>query len=196
MEVPSRWERRRDSAAFAAYVHERSRALHRTAYLLVGRRGLAEDLVQETLVKTYVAWPRLREPAALDAYVRRTMTTTAISWSRRRSWSETPTEDLPDRGEDGHAELLGERDLVWAAVLDLPARQRATLVLRFYEELSVARTAEVLGCAPGTVKSQLSAALAALRERLTAHYPELVEQLVDELTHGAGTGAETTGGTR
>lgn len=195
MELP-RGRRRRDSAAFAEFVQARSRSLHRTAYLLVGRRGLAEDLVQETLVKTYVAWPRLREPAALDAYVRRTMTTTAISWSRRKSWGETPVEEMPDRGAAGDAELLGERDLVWSAVLDLPARQRATLVLRFYEELSVARTAEVLGCAPGTVKSQLSAALSALRDRLTAHYPELVDQLVAELTHGAENGLETTGGTR
>lgn len=154
--------RRDRDEAFDAFARSRSQALHRTAYLLVGRRGLAEDLVQETLAKVYAAWPRLREPAALEAYVRRTMTTTAISWTRRRSWGEHPTDRLPDLAvvTDDQAD---DTDELWQAVLGLPPRQRATLVLRFYEGLSVKATAQVLGCTTGTVKSQTSAALGALR---------------------------------
>ena len=75
---------RRDPADFAAFVHARSASLHRAAYLLVGERGLAQDLVQEALTKTYVAWPRLRDPAAAEAYTREAITTTAIGWYRRK----------------------------------------------------------------------------------------------------------------
>ena len=157
---------RRDPAAFAEFVAARSAALYRSAYLMVGERGLAHDLLQEALTKTYVAWPRLRDPGKAEAYTRKAITTTAISWFRRKSWSERPSDTLPERSVEGHAALVDERDVVWTAILDLPPRQRAAIVLRFYEDLTEAQTAEAMGCAVGTVKSQVSAGIAKLRDRL------------------------------
>ncbi|WP_244927686.1 SigE family RNA polymerase sigma factor [Nocardioides sp. W7] len=156
----------RDRDAFAEFVTARSAALHRAAYLMVGDPGLAQDLVQEALTKTYVAWPRLRDPANAEAYTRKAITTTAISWFRRRSWSERPTEQLPEARTTGPADAADERAWVWQALLELPVRQRAAVVLRYYEDLTEAQTAEAMGCAVGTVKSQVSAALRKLRERL------------------------------
>jgi RNA polymerase sigma-70 factor (sigma-E family) len=160
----------RDTAAFAEFATGRARALHRAAYLMVGDDLLAQDLVQEALVKTYVAWPRLRDPRNAEAYCRKAITTTAISWFRRKGWqNERPTEYLPDRASHPSAGLdtsVAEHDAVWQAVLTLPARQRAALVLRFYEDLTEAQTAAAMGCAVGTVKSQVSAGLAKLRTQL------------------------------
>jgi RNA polymerase sigma-70 factor (sigma-E family) len=159
---------RQDRAQFAEFVHARASALHRAAYLMVGDPQLAQDLVQEALTKTYVAWPRLRDPRNAEAYCRKAITTTAISWFRRRSWNnERPTEHLPDqtRGAGPEAGVV-ERDAVWRALQELPPRQRAALVLRFYEDLTEAQTADAMGCAVGTVKSQVSAALSKLRTRL------------------------------
>jgi DNA-directed RNA polymerase specialized sigma24 family protein len=85
---------RRDPAAFAEFVAARSAALHRSAYLMVGERQLAQDLLQEALTKTYVAWPTLRDPSRAEAYTRKVITTTAISWYRRRSWQERPTDAI------------------------------------------------------------------------------------------------------
>ncbi|WP_110181499.1 SigE family RNA polymerase sigma factor [Nocardioides solisilvae] len=156
--------RRRDPDAFTEFVAARSAALHRSAYLLVGERGLAQDLLQEALTKTYVAWPRLRDPSKAEAYTRRAITTTAIGWYRRKGWSaERPGPEVPDVGRAGHEAQVTERDWLWQALLALPPRQRAALVCRFYDDLSEAQTAEVMGCAPGTVKSQVSAGLAKLR---------------------------------
>lgn len=156
----------RDRDAFAEFVAARSGALHRAAYLMVGDAGLAQDLVQEALTKTYVAWPRLRDPANAEAYTRKAITTTAITWFRRRSWSERPTDHLPERTAAGPADASDERAWLWAALLELPVRQRAAVVLRYYEDLTEAQTAAAMGCAVGTVKSQVSAALTKLRERL------------------------------
>ena len=90
----------RDRVAFAEFVHARSTALHRAAYLMVGDATLAQDLVQEALTKTYVAWPRLRDPSKAEAYTRKAITTTAISWFRRKGWSaERSTADPPDRAD-------------------------------------------------------------------------------------------------
>ena len=167
---PTRGRGRRDPADFAAFVRARSASLHRAAYLLVGERGLAQDLVQEALTKTYVAWPRLRDPAKAEAYTRKAITTTAIGWYRRKGWhGERPVADTPQgsRAVTGdHAERVTEQDAVWAVVQSLPPRQRAAVVLRYYEDLTEAQTAERMGCAVGTVKSQVSAALATLRREL------------------------------
>ncbi len=153
-------------SAFSELVAARSPALLGTAYLMVGDRQLAQDLLQEALVKAYVAWPRLRDPAKAEAYVRRTMVTTAISWKRRRSFHERPVERIPDARDADETERLATQDMLWEQVRSLPLRQRAALVLRYYEELSEAETAELLGCSVGTVKSQVSAALHKLRERV------------------------------
>jgi RNA polymerase sigma-70 factor (sigma-E family) len=143
----------------------RAAALQRAAYLMVGDQQLAQDLVQEALTKTYVAWPRLRDTGSAEAYCRKAITTTAITWFRRKGWdNERPTEVLPDRPRTD--DDVDERHRVWAAVRRLPPRQRAALVLRFYEDLTEAQTAHALGCAVGTVKSQVSAALTKLREEL------------------------------
>jgi RNA polymerase sigma-70 factor (sigma-E family) len=167
----------RARAEFAEFVAARSTALHRAAYLIVGDVGLAQDLVQEALTKTYVAWPRLRDPGNAEAYTRKAITTTAISWFRRKGWNnERSTEHLPERPSRGHDDSVTSRAWLWECLLRLPVRQRAAVVLRYYEDLTEAQTAEAMGCAVGTVKSQVSAALAKLREQL-GDSPELADLL-------------------
>ena len=153
-------------AAFREFVAARSPALQRTAYLLVGDWGLAEDLVQTALVKTYLAWRRLDGLGAIEPYARTVLVHTASRWWRRRWRGERPTAALPDRPVADDADAAAERDRVWRLVLTLPARQRAVLVLRFYEDLTEAQTARVLDVSVGTVKSHTARALAALRQRL------------------------------
>ncbi len=166
---------RRETAAFVEFAAGRSAALHRTAYLMVGDHALAQDLVQEALTKTYVAWPRLRDPSAAEAYTRKAITTTAISWWRKRSSTERPSDTRTEHGAGRHPgrgaqatpeDEVVDRDWLWQALLRLPARQRAAIVLRYYEDLSIGQTAEAMGCAAGTVKSQVSAALSRLRDEL------------------------------
>ncbi|WP_457208774.1 SigE family RNA polymerase sigma factor [Nocardioides sp. P5_C9_2] len=176
---------RRDPAAFAEFVAARSAALHRSAYLMVGERQLAQDLLQEALTKTYVAWPTLRDPSKAEAYTRRVITTTAISWYRRRSWQERPSDTIPEAPADARSDGLGDdlarREWVWSALQSLPPRQRAAVVLRYYEDLTEAQTAAALGCAVGTVKSQVHAALATLRTTLDSHGGEHLELLPPDL---------------
>lgn len=151
---------------FREFVAARSSALLRTAYLLAGDWSTAEDLLQTALTKTYLAWKRLGRIEAIEPYTRRVLVNTATSWWRRRWHGERPTEVLPERpGPDRHEEAL-ERDLLWRHVRALPVRQRAVLVLRYYEDLSEAQTAELLDISPGTVKSQTARALSTLRKRL------------------------------
>ncbi len=150
---------------FRDYVAARYSVLLRTAYLLVGDRADAEDLVQTALAKTYLAWDRIREREAVDAYVRRVMVNTRTSWWRRRRVDETPTEHLPETtgGRDATADI-DLHDALWAALARLPRRQRAAVVLRYYEDMSEAETAAVLGISVGTVKSTVSRALAKMRD--------------------------------
>jgi RNA polymerase sigma-70 factor (sigma-E family) len=149
---------------FTEFVDDAWPTLYRTAYLLVGDRGLAEDLVQTTLSKTYVSWGRIRDRRAAGVYARTVLVNTASSWFRRRSWSsEIATSDLPDRPV---VESDSDRPLVLEALRALPPRQRAVVVLRFYEDLSVEQTATALGINAGTVKSQTSHAMAKLRSLL------------------------------
>ena len=155
-----------DVSAFSDLVAARSPALLRTAYLVVGDHQLAQDLLQEALVKAYVAWPRLRDVTKAEAYVRRTIMTTAISWRRRRSFHERPIAAFPDAWDADQTERMVAHDVMWEHVCSLPPKQRAALVLRYYEDLSEADTAEALGCSVGTVKSQVSAALGKLRKRV------------------------------
>jgi RNA polymerase sigma-70 factor (sigma-E family) len=146
---------------FTEFVRASWPALYRTAYLLVGDPGLAEDLAQTALTKTYVAWSRIDDRHAAPAYARRTLVNTATSWFRRKGWrNEVPTEQVPDVAL---AADPSTRPAVLDALGRLPARQRAVVVLRYYEDLSVAETADALGCSPGTVKSQTFEAFAKLR---------------------------------
>ena len=135
--------------------------LYRSAYLLVGDHASAEDLVQTALAKTFGNWGRVRTLEAAPAYARQVLFNTAMSWFRKASWNrEQPTEVLPDLG---HEHDPTTRSVLLDAVAALPPRQRAVVVLRFYEDLDVRRTAALLGCSEGTVKSQTSFALGKLR---------------------------------
>ncbi len=153
---------------FRDFVTARSAALLRTAYLLAGDWATAEDLLQTALTKTYLAWKRLGQIEAIEPYARRVLVNTATSWWRRRWHGERPTEFLPERAAPDRLDEQLERDALWRHVKALPARQRAVLVLRFYEDMSEAQTAALLNISAGTVKSQTSRALGTLRQRLTA----------------------------
>ncbi len=155
-------------AEFTAYLHARQPGLLRTAYLLTGDRHQAEDVLQTSLAKLYLAWDKVRDRDSVDAYVRRIMVNENNSlW--RRGWRkrEFTTEVLPDREfTDQYDE--GRSSALWQVVQSLPPKARAVVVLRYYEQLTEAETADLLGISVGTVKSQCSRALAALRERVPA----------------------------
>jgi RNA polymerase sigma-70 factor (sigma-E family) len=159
-------EQRRDTSAFCEFVEARSHALLRTAYLMVGDHQLAQDLLQEALIKTLIAWPRLRDPAKVDAYARRTVVTTAITWRRRRSFHERPVEFLPETSGPDQMNVLAIHEVLIGHLRGLPPRQRAAIVLRYYEDLTEAQTAEIMGCSVGAVKSHVSIGLGRLRERM------------------------------
>ncbi|MGC4757295.1 SigE family RNA polymerase sigma factor [Micromonospora trifolii] len=179
---------------FREFVAARSAALLRTAYLLTGDWATAEDLLQTALTKTYLAWKRLGGIEAVEPYARRVMVNTSTSWWRRRWHGERPTEVLPERAGVDEIEQQLDRDLLWRHLRELPNRQRAVLVLRYYEDMSEAQTAAMLDISPGTVKSQASRALATLRRRLGADAAELAAA-AGIAAAGAATGAagRTTG---
>jgi RNA polymerase sigma-70 factor (sigma-E family) len=153
---------------FADFVRARWGSLYRLAYLLAASPTGAEDLLQTTLEKAYVNWRRIGQMEYPEAYVRRMLANTLVS-SRRRHWHrERPTDALPEVAGDSAEMPVLDRSLLWPLVCALPARQRAVIVLRYYEDLSEAQIAEALGCAPGTVKSQASAGIAALRRAAAA----------------------------
>ncbi len=148
-------------SAFEQFVAARSDDLMRLAVLLAADRGHAEDLVQTALAKTYANWRRVRSLDAAPGYARTTMVNTAASWFRKKGWrNERPTEFLPDRG---HESDPSDRPAMVDALSALPPRQRAVIVLRYYEDLSVGQVASALGITEGTVKSQTSDALTRLR---------------------------------
>jgi RNA polymerase sigma-70 factor (sigma-E family) len=153
---------------FAEYMAARQPSLLRTAYLLTGDRHTAEDLVQTALAKLYLSWDRVQRHESVDGYVRRILVNEHNSlWRRPWKRRERVTDDLPETASPhGHADpRTGHDPDLWALVQTLPTKQRAAVVLRYYEELSEAETAAVLGVSVGTVKSQTSRALAALRTR-------------------------------
>ena len=151
-------------AEFSAYMEARQASLLRTAYLISGDRHTAEDLVQTALAKLYLAWDRVEDRGSLDGYVRRVIVNEHNSlWRRPFKRREHATDQVPERAAPAPAG--GRDDALWDLVQTLPKKQRAAVVLRYYEELSEAETAEVLGVSVGTVKSQTSRALAALRTR-------------------------------
>ena len=152
-----------DDPGFRDYVTARSRSLLRTAYLLTGNRADAEDLVQSALAKTYLAWDRIEDRGALDGYVRRAMVNTHISWWRRRRLEEYPTDEVPDQAVADHSGTSDLQDTLRRAVDRLPQRMRAAVVLRYYEDMTEAEVADVLGVSLGTVKSTVSRAVAKLR---------------------------------
>jgi RNA polymerase sigma-70 factor (sigma-E family) len=153
-------------ADFAAYLAARQGSLLRTAYLLTGNRHDAEDLVQVAFAKLYLAWDKVRDRGSVDGYVRRILVNEHNSlwrraWKRRESSQDHTAFEEPvhDSYDEGRGSAL------WDIVQTLPRKARAVVVLRYYEELSEAETADALGISVGTVKSQTSRALATLRER-------------------------------
>ncbi len=193
-------ERDRD---FIAFVGARSPALLRTAYLVTGHRQSAEDLLQTALAKTYLAWGRIDGPASVEAYVRRVMVTTHISWWRQHRGRELTT-DSPPEGTSGPSapviptDQVVERDRLWSALRTLPPRQRTVLVLRYYEDLTEDEIARLMGCARGTVKTHASRGLAALRTRLDHDElpPGAQAVAAADLPEVPTTTLGTTGGTR
>lgn len=154
-------------ADFVEYVEARQQALVRFAYLLCSNHHTAEDLVQTALAKTFLSWDRLRDRGAIDAYVRRIIVNENTSmWRRAWKRNERSTDQLPDAGT--HDPDTDSRDALWRVVQTLPAKQRAAVVLRYYEDLSEADTAQVLGCSIGNVKSQTSRAIASMRAAVAA----------------------------
>jgi RNA polymerase sigma-70 factor (sigma-E family) len=160
-------------SGFEEFVRARTAALSRTAYLLTGDHQLAEDLLQVALTRVASRWAQLRGGTP-DAYTRRVMVNEITSWRRRRRYHERPSDRVPD-GEStaDPAAATVRRVVVGQALAQLAPRQRAILVLRFYEDLSEADTAATLGCSVGTVKSGTHAALA----RLRTSSPELADLL-------------------
>lgn len=152
MEVPE---------GFEEFVAGASPRLLRTAYLLTRDAGHAEDLLQAALTKAWLAWRRVQGDP--EPYVRRIVVNTYATWWRRRWRGEEPTDVLPEQVGLSPQEAVDEGDRLWRVLGALPRRQRAVLVLRFYEDMTEAQVAHVLGISVGTVKSQTSKALARLR---------------------------------
>ncbi len=168
-----------DKPDFDDFVAARSTTLLRTAYLLTHDHALAEDLLQTALTKSWFAWGRISGNP--EAYVRKVLVNTYSSWWRRRWNGEQATEDVPERDVVDTADAITAEHDLWSAMERLPRRQRAVIVLRYFEDLTEVQTADALGCSVGTVKSQASKALAKLR----------IDPGLAEHHAGAGTGGES-----
>jgi RNA polymerase sigma-70 factor (sigma-E family) len=144
------------------------------ATVLAGQPATAEDLAQEVLIRAHARWGRIGAMDRPDLYVRKMVLNEFLSW-RRRSWRLIPAEDgdlaLPSAHD--HAAGYAEHTAMLARIARLPPRQRAVLVLRYYEDRSDAEIADLLGCAPGSVRAYASRALAALRVERRADPPQL-----------------------
>lgn len=160
-----------DEAEFRDFVAARSRALLRAAYLLTGDQQHAEDLLQAAFERAIPRWGSLRSSAAAEAYVRRVMYREQISIWRRRASSERPMDVLPEPRGTGDPDRVEQRLDLFTALRRLGNRQRAVLVLRYFEDLTEEQAAEVLGISVGTVKSQCHRGLARLRELCPDYAP-------------------------
>jgi RNA polymerase sigma-70 factor (sigma-E family) len=154
---------------FREFTEARQSHLRRCAYLLCGDWHQAQDLTQTTLMKLYAAWGRVRRDGNVEAYARTILTRTFIDQYRRKRWREEPMEDVPDvPSPDPIAPEL--RLVMQSALMQLPPRYRAVLVLRFWEDWSIEQTAEALRVTPSTVKSQSTRGLARLRRSIEGLY--------------------------
>jgi len=158
------------------FIDRSSRPLLRTAWLLTGNWASAEDLVQTALLQSWQHWDSIRSEAP-ELYVRRVLMNTFLTGQRRRWNHERPVAELPDRAAVDESLGIELRQVIGSALAGLPARQRAVVVLRYFNDLSEVQTAQVLECSVGTVKSQASRALAKLRSA-----PELAS-LLEEVGH-------------
>jgi RNA polymerase sigma-70 factor (sigma-E family) len=164
--------RERETARYVEFVSGRYAALYRTAYLMTGNHHTAEDLVQTVLTRAYVSWRRVSAADSPEGYVRRMLVNEAVSHRRRRWTTELTSPDLltlvDGNAGPGPEDALTDTAEVWDALRELTPRQRAVVVLRYYEQLTEAEIADVLHIAPGSVKGHARAALAALSTRLPA----------------------------
>jgi len=154
---------------FRAYALERRAALRRTAYLMCGDWHLAEDVVQDSLARLYADWPRLAARGSVDAYARRTVVNGVLA-ARRRPWRRevvaSSVPDVPDPRSSTEGADDGTRAVLLRALAGLGPSQRAVVVLRYWDDLSVEEVARLLGCSTGNVKSQAARGLAHLRDAL------------------------------
>jgi RNA polymerase sigma-70 factor (sigma-E family) len=157
---------------FSEYFAARAHALRNTAHLLCGDWHRAEDITQLAMIRLYVAWPRLSRRDALDAYARRVVVRTFLAENRRSRWRREQLTDAPPDtvvAADGDST---ERVFLVRALTSVPPKQRAVLVLRYWNDMSIEEVAAAMGCSTGTVKSQAARGLAALRQRLGPHFAE------------------------
>ena len=150
---------------FEEFVHSRGAALVRFARLLTGDEHRADDLVQEVLAKAFVQWRRVSAAQRPDIYVRRMLVNANTSWWRRRSSGEVVADVAGTAAAPDIGVAVADRDELWRMVLALPVRQRAVLVLRFYEDLDDVQIAEILGCSTVTVRTTALRGLNTLRTR-------------------------------
>jgi RNA polymerase sigma-70 factor (sigma-E family) len=163
---------------FTDFVVDHGAQLLRTACLVTGDSHLGEDLVQTALAKAYGSWDKVREADHPPAYVRRLMINAHLSWLRRLTNTERPVERILDAGTDDHQSAHAETDQMRRALLTLSPRVRTAVVLRFFDDLSEADTAALMGCSRSTVNNHVAKGLAVLRT--------LLVPTVDDLTSSTG----------
>lgn len=151
-------------AGFQEFVLARGPELTRFATLLCRNRTEAEDLVQDTLASAFASWRRIESTASPEAYVRRMLVNRHVSWWRRHRGRTEPRAVVPDVVTSDHTEASAQADAVRRLLRDLPPKQRAAVVLRYYADYSDNQIADTLGCSEPTVRSQISRALATLRD--------------------------------
>lgn len=153
-----------DEESFRTFVEARWQSLLRTAYLLVGDHGYAEDIVQTALANTHRHWTRIERRDAPEVYVRRAVVNLAHShWRRRLRFRLEFQATVPETAGLDPTVASDQRDELWTALRSLPPRMRTVLVLRYFEDLSDGQIAQALGCSIGTVKSSASRGLVKLR---------------------------------
>lgn len=170
---------------FTEFVLARGPSLHRTAVLLTRNDASAQDLVQSALVKAWRSWSTIQ--TAHEAYVRRIIVNEFATGWRRRWRGELPTASLPHPVSPDHGDRVAQHEMVMTALAQLPPRQRAIVVLRFFHDYTETRTAETLGISPGTVKSQTAKALATLR--ISDHLAESLVMPPAAAPHRGGLGS-------
>jgi RNA polymerase sigma-70 factor (sigma-E family) len=178
------WGERQEPVDAAAWIDAALPRLMGAALSLTGHRQDAEDLLQETLAKVILKWSSVSHADSPDAYVRRAMVNTFISGRRRKSSREVVSHDVVTAewrvgghgGDDGHDTHLAARDHMWQLLATLPPRQRAVLVLRYYDDLPDAQIAEVLGCSAVSVRVAAHRAMGILRDALAAAPAEVAER--------------------
>jgi RNA polymerase sigma-70 factor (sigma-E family) len=151
---------------FTAFVRDHGASLLRTAVLLTGERSLGEDLVQTALARAYGKWSRVSHADVPAAYVRRLMVNSHLSWRRRLTSGEQVLASVPDRGGAHDQDRIAATEDLRRALLQLSPRMRTAVVLRYFEDLSQAETARLMGCAVSTVNNHVTRGLAVLRELL------------------------------